>query len=277
MKIFLAQGYGSVDSYAEAVKLLKPVRDSLKTMKFTPEQKEAMECKKKQVDFALLHNLRLGKKYDDAEAVFKEVIGPEPKKGPIPVASRGWGYLVPMVRKERALMKEEIALNWTSVKPSKAIKWREALDEWAEIKKAFAGNIPPRLDENSPSMIKPIHFMFFTGGVVGTTNPIQIALKDIIRTKVETAHRKRMTFFDIYLDQANCSLKAYHALDPVKYDAPMTKVARSMAEFHAKNPDLSPEHLERIKAILEQYPTTFKPKYLEADAEFNPNPNPKSK
>ena len=73
-----------------------------------------------------------------------------------------------------------------------------------------------------------------------------------------------MTFFDIYLDQANCSLKAYHALDPVKYDAPMTKVARSMAEFHAKNPDLS-EHLERIKAILEQYPTTFKPKYLEAD------------
>ena len=47
MKIFLAQGYGSVDSYAEAVKLLKPVRDSLKTMKFTPEQKEAMRAQEK--------------------------------------------------------------------------------------------------------------------------------------------------------------------------------------------------------------------------------------
>jgi hypothetical protein len=272
MKIFLAQGYAGVDAYADAAKLLKPVRDSLSAMKIAP--KSDLDRKKKQVEYSLVHNYRLAKKDDEAEALFKEIIGPiDPKKpGPIPANLQGWGYTSPAVRKERALLKEEIALNWNKPTPSKAVKWKEAIDEWGEIKRLFANQIPNAVNEKSPSIIKPIHFMYFAGGVMGTTNPIVIELRDKIQKKIEEVNRKRTLCYDIIFDLLHCNLKAYHAIDPAKYEGAIDKIANRIAEFAVSVPDLTPEHHEKIKEMLDEYPKTFKPKYQEYLKEWKDKP-----
>ncbi|MCE9532684.1 MAG: hypothetical protein K8T89_16425 [Planctomycetes bacterium] len=266
----------------------KATDEELVKFKTDTEDYENFTKYKRQAQMFLARNYRSAKKYPEAIGVYNEIIGGPAVKGVIPKDKQQWGYASLLVRKEKAQVLEELAMTIPAGAPDRVSKWSQAVQEWVGVSQTFARQLPGRRIPLPPEINARSHFAKFFNAkrapVEGTPDGYLMELAWVFGqySLVFTAERQkdaedmiknaqtRATFFDIFFEQKRCSVMAYKSLglSAVKGDANVLTekfagFAKDFVEVQnpEKNPDLSQDIKNRIKALVDSIP--------ELKAEYN--------
>ena len=246
MRLFLAQGLGSVDAFAKAAEQLEIVRKTPTPPKPAPLPENATDAQQnefklqfeafenankfaQQSQFLLAKNYRQAKDYPNAIKIFDEIIivgKPVPGQAILPKEKRGWGYASLNVRREKAMTLEAIA-KAAPKDASSARLWGAAVQEWVALSKIFAPELVA-----VPKQLAPAD---------------EMKLTDQERAKrakdSETNANKRAVYFELYFEQKRCSAMAYHSLgadlatkgDKVTYEEKFATLAKGFHDLQTKN------------------------------------------
>jgi hypothetical protein len=298
MRLFLAQGLGSVRSYelasAELDKIRKmppperptepagnPTDEQQAKFKREMEDFEGFTSFKRRAEYLLARNYAQAKEYAKAMAVFNEIIGPISFKGPTPKEKQGWGYASLAVRKEKALMMEEIAM--AAGETNRMTKWGEAVQEWIAIARTFSPRLEPIRQNLAP--LDEAKKIFLTGFTARDLDPEMGETEFSIARLAWFGHQfgeafaqerakaakaaedvatRRERYFELFFEQKRCSVMAFKSLgaSAFKEDGP-TKLKEKFASFakefkdftdKSKNPDLSQDLRNRVKQLIDSVP-----------------------
>lgn len=295
MRLFLAQGLSGIEAYAKSAEQLETIIKMQRPPAPTePDMEKATEAQKakykrdledhegfarfvRQAQFMLARNYRFAKDYPKALAAFEKVIGPikPPKEIFLPKEKQAlyWGYGSVFMRKEKATMMEERALN--AAKADRLKFWGEAVQEWVAISKTFAPQLPGIAQELSPEeKARKIFLTTFTQKP--EEESCQFSMMDFAwlnlqhglrfaedsanaKAQAEANAQKRANYFELFFEQKRCTVLAFKNLgtdgtggDAQKLKDTFAKLAKDFADLQspAKNPDLSPDLKKRIQELI---------------------------
>ncbi len=291
MKLFLAQGMGTVDAYEKSTVLLEAVRkvpvppppaplgdnatdEQLQKFKIDTEATEEARKYQHQAQYLLARNYRLAKDYPKALAVFNEMIGVVSAKAPTPKDKMGWAFKSMQVREEKARMLEEIAMSAPPAVRSKA--WVDAVQEWIAMQNAFAPKLTALRVRLSPEEeTRKIYLTSFQapqgGEGFSEIDWAWIALRygSVYATtqakaaeEAKTAASSRERYFTLAFEQKRCSVMAYHSIgvsaakSPEAYQEKFAALAKSFIDLQSpvKNPDFPKNLKTAIKELVASVP-----------------------
>jgi len=295
MKLFLAQGLVGVEAYAQATaelvefrkipKLAMPVEpagnpNDEQTAKYKRELEDFAGYDKyqRQAQYMLARTYWKSKDYQKALALFAEMTGPLSSKGPTPKDKQGWAYPSLQVRKDKAMMLEEMAL--AAPEADRMRRWSEAVQEWIGIAKTFSPQLVP-IQQNLKPEDEARKFLFMalvapradddeTDFTVMRIPLICMNYGALLTEERENAARlaqetavKRERYFDLYFEQKRCSVMAFSKIGPAAVKGSTADFQQKFVDFakqfkdlqsKEKNPDLPAELKTRIKHLVDTVP-----------------------
>lgn len=281
-KLFLAKGYLHVDAYQKATEMLESIHKSPVVAKPAPvpdsasdevkakyEQAKAAfdkwDREQHQVQYLMARNYRLGKDYPQALKVLSEIIGPKVTAknfNPKDPKDKGWGFSSLEVRKERALILEEIARTASPSDEKRQAKWGAAVQEWKAITNTFAPQlkeVPSLLTPDDKAMYKTPEQREARAAELEAALPIE--KRQQRSNEVTAIMAKRNLYFELYFETTRCSVEAYHNLGVAvvkgnqdDYQAKFAKFAGDFHDYLTKNKDLSTALRDKTHELIESIP-----------------------
>ncbi len=284
-KLSVAQGMTSVGAYAKAAEILDAIHKSPPPA--APAEAETHTKYQRQAQILLARNYRSAKDYPAAMKAFDEMIGVITRKDPIPKKDKqGWAFGYLPIRKEKALMMEEMAQSAPNAQRSQ--KWTDAVQEWIAIASSFPASrqlLPPCIPLTPADEAKQVKKAFLQaflkkrnpamGGAVEADLAcvvVEFAAnyakeRDQARQTAEETGPKRAFYFELAFEQKRCSVLAYRSLGLSAYDGrpagfdkqgaleqQFAKFAQYFHDLVSKNHDLSQSIKDRINELVASVP-----------------------